>query len=189
VRVPGGIEKLRSICSPDEYERILVRAHDYGDHVNPDVNRALGDLATPKAIGRLVFVLRQTHTSAELRAPAQQALVKAGKKAHAQLLKALETKVSSNRKYQTSVRKHVLEVLRDSGDEESVPTIKSVMESDASVAEEARATIEAISMRYKDVEVPKDVGAKPKPLKTVARTGDAYVDDCFHIEFHEFDDG
>ncbi len=189
VKVSGGIEKLRSICSPDEYERILVRAHDYGNHLNPNVNRALGDIATPKAIGRLIFVLWQGINDAKMLEPVKQALVQAGKKAHPRLLKDLEKKVPTNRSLQTSLRKDILEILKESGDEQSVPTIKSVMESDAAVAEEARATIEAISLRCKGVEIPKDVGPKPKSLKPVSRTGDAYVDACFHIEFQEFDDG
>jgi len=187
VRVPGGIERLSAICSPEEYERILILAHDYGG-VQPDLAPALGELATPKSINRLLFQL-WNYTDPD-RHPAEiPALVKAGKKAHPPLLEALKKEFPDDRRHQTIYRKLILEVLKESGDEQCVMIIQSVMESDSAVATEARAVIEAIALRCKDVKIPDVVAPKPKPIKSVAKSGDAYVDTCFQIEFQEFDDG
>jgi tetratricopeptide (TPR) repeat protein len=187
VKVPGGIERLRSICSPEEYERILVVAHDYGGPVKDELAPALGELATPKSIGRLIIQL-WNHTDPNKHPTEIPALVKAGKKAHPPLLEAL-AKQFPDRRHQTIYRKLILEALKESGDEQCVPTIQSVMESDSAVATEARGVIEAIALRCKGVEIPKAGEPKPKPIKSIARTGDAYVDTCFMIEFQEFDDG
>jgi hypothetical protein len=54
VGIPGGIEKLKQILSLKEFERILLLAHAYGDSTNPDLIKALGYVATPKTIGRLI---------------------------------------------------------------------------------------------------------------------------------------
>ncbi|GEM_PF-2016334 len=187
VRIPGGIEKLRSVCPPDEYESILVRAHDYGDSSNPNLNRALGDIATPKAIARLRFVLQQNDWGAESRKPAKEALVKAGKKAHTELLRCLVWRAPTDLKFQTSLRKEILDVLKETGDEDCVLSIRTLM-ADPLIAEESRATIEAISRRCSDVEVPDTIQSKPLPFRSIARTGDEYVDSCFQIEFQEFYD-
>lgn len=181
VGIPGCIEKLRATCSAAEYERILVRAHDYGNSANPDVNKALGDIATPKAIGCLVFVLWQHHWDAETRKPATEALVKAGKKAHQQLLEALEITVPANRKLQTGLRKRVLAVLSETGDRDCVSAIKAVLTSDPLIAEDAKATIEAIAKRCVGTELSEVVVPPSLPTKKIAKTGDPYVDECFEI--------
>jgi len=185
VSIPGGIEKLRGTCSAAEYERILVRAHGYGESSNPVLNRALGDIATPKAIGRLVFVLWQHHWGAETRKPATEALVKAGKKAHQQLFEALKFRVPTNREVQTSVRKEVLAVLSETGDQDCVPAIKAVVMSDPLVAEDAKATIDTIAKRCGDTELSEVVVPRALPAKRIAKVGDAYVDECFQVDSDE----
>lgn len=162
-------------------------AHDYGG-MKDELAIALGELATPKSIGRLIIQL-WNYTDPD-RHPAEiPALVKAGKKAHPPLLEALAKQFPDDRRHQTIYRKLILEALKESGDEQCVPTIQSVMGSDSAVAAEARAVIEAIALRCKGVEIPKAAEPKPKPIKFIARTGDTYVDTCFSIEFQEFDDG
>jgi hypothetical protein len=187
VKVPGGIERLRSICSPQEYERILIMAHDYGG-VKDELAPALGELATPKSIGRLIIQL-WNYTDPDRHPSEIPALVKAGKEAHRPLLEALAKQFPDDRRHQTIYRKLILEALKESGDEQCVPTIQSVTESDSAVAAEARAVIEAIAMRCKGVEIPKVAEPRPKPIKSIPKTDDAYVDSCFQIEFQEFDDG
>jgi HEAT repeat protein len=187
VRIPGGLEKLRATCSAEEYARILVLAHSYGDSSNPALNRALGEVTTPEAIGRLVFVLWQDHWQAEMRRPAREALVQAGKKAHEQLLKALARKVPANREFQTSLRREVLAVLHETGDEACIPAIQEVLASDPAVAAEAKAALEAIAERG-GMELPQVAAAEALPLKRIARTGDPYVDDCFQMDFDELYD-
>jgi HEAT repeat protein len=188
VRIPGGIDQLKARCSPEEYEKILVRAHNYGESSNPALNRALGEVATPKAIGRLVFVLWQDHWKAETRQPAREALVQAGKKAHPQLLHALEVKVPANREFQTSLRREVLAVLGETGDQECIPAIQVVLASDPVVAEDARAAMEAIGKRCGGIERSQVVVPRSLPMKRIAQTGDPYVDDCFRMDFDELYD-
>jgi hypothetical protein len=185
VQIPGGIEKLKVLCSADEYERILIRAHNYGDYTNPAVNGALGEIATPKAIGRLLFMLWQNRHGAEVRKPANDALVKIGKKAHEQLLKAFEIKVPTNREFQTSLRKEVLAVLYETGDEECISAIEAVLASDPLVSKEAQTAIEAIHKRRGGITVPEVIVPRSLPITLIARVGDPYVDDCFHIDFNE----
>jgi HEAT repeat protein len=184
-RMPGGLEKIKAICPPEEYERILVRAHNYGDSANPLLNQALGEIATPKAIGRLLSVLWQSHWEAETRKPAREALVKTGKQAHEQLLKALEITAPANREFQTNIRKEVLSVLGESGDELCIPGIQAVLTSDPVVAENAKTAIEAIQKRC-GVSLPAEISIpKTLPMKKIVKTGDAYIDDCFNIDFEE----
>ena len=188
VRIPGGLEKVRAVCHAEEYERILVRAHEYGDSGNLALNKALGELATPKAIGRLVFVLWQDHWKAETLNSAREALVNAGKKAHEQLLKTLEMRFPANREGQTNIRREILAILSESGDELCIPTIQEMLTSDPVVAVEARAALEAIGKRggvsgSSEIKVPSSL-----PLKKIAKTGDPYIDDCFKIEFEEMYD-
>ncbi|NLI19946.1 MAG: molecular chaperone DnaK [Clostridiales bacterium] len=186
VQIPVGIERLRVLCSAEEYEKILIRAHNYGDAVNPAVNRALGEIATPKAIGRLLTVLWQDHWGEEIRKPAREALIKAGKKAHEQLLYALEIKAPANRKLQTGFRRQVLAVLSETGDEECVPAIKTVFTSDPLVTEDAQAALEAIGKRCGGIALAEVIVPRSLPIKKIAMTGDPYVDNCFQIDFDEF---
>jgi tetratricopeptide (TPR) repeat protein len=189
VKVPSGIERLRSICSPEEYERILVVAHDYGVGFDREgLTTALGELATPKTIGRLIIQL-WNYTDPDDHPTEITALVKSGKKAHPQLLKALTREFPANRRYQTIYRKLILKALKDSGDELCVPIIQSVMESDSAIAGDALAVIEEIARRCPGVEIPVAKEPKPKSIKSIVQTGDAYVDSCFMIEFQEFDEG
>ncbi len=188
VRLPGALERLKSICAPAEFERILVRAHDYKEAGNPEVNAALGEIGSSKAIGRLASCLWQSQWDAEKRRPAREALVKVGKKAHGRLLELLKTQ-STNRQHITILRREVLAVLRETGDDECAAAIRTVMESDASVAGDARAALEAISKRCAGVEAPEAVVAKARALTTVAKTGDPYIDDCLQLDFEEFDEG
>jgi tetratricopeptide (TPR) repeat protein len=185
VRIPGGIDRLKAVCSAEEYEKILVRAHEYGESSNPAVNRALGEIATPKAISRLTFVLWQQHWEAETRRHAREALVKVGKKAHQQLLKALGIKSPADREFQTSLRKEILAILSETGDEQCVLTIKSVLASDPLVAEDAKVALEAIGKRCGGVELSGIVAPRSFSIKKIAKTGDPYVDNCFQIDFDE----
>lgn len=188
VSIPDGIEKLRDTCSTEEYEEILVRAHEYGGASNPELNAALGEIATSKAVGRLVFVLRQDHWETESLKPARQALVKIGKKAHKDLIKELGIWIPTDRKYQTNLRKSVLDVLRESGDEQCIEPVKEVLLLDPLVAEDAHNTIKSISRRcnilYSETAIPQSL-----PIKKIAKAGDQYIDECFHIDFDEFYDG
>jgi HEAT repeat protein len=185
VRIPGCIEKIKAICLEDEYERILVRAHQYGDFANPALNLALGEIATPKAIARLVFVLWQSHLGEETRKPAREALVKAGQKAHEELLKALKNSWPANRPFQTSLRKEVLVVLEETGDEKCLSAIQSILTTDPTVTEQSRVALEAIAKRC-GINLPSDMTIPHGlPLKKVAKTGDPYIDDCFTIDFEE----
>ncbi|OEU69209.1 MAG: hypothetical protein BA863_05215 [Desulfovibrio sp. S3730MH75] len=153
VRTSEGIEKLRTLCSEEEYENILVRAHEYGAFWNPSVNRALGEINSSKAIGRLVHVLAQNDWEPEDREPARKSLVKLGKNAHKQLLTALKSMAAAaNPGFQTSFRREILAVLKETGDEETIPAIKTVLKSDSSVAKYAKATIEAIERRSENAE-------------------------------------
>jgi HEAT repeat protein len=189
VRIPAAIERLRAICSAEEYERILVRAHSYGDSSNPALNRALGEIASPRAIGRLVFVLWQDHWQPETRKPAREALVKVGKKAHEQLLRALEIHVPTNRELQTSLRREILAVLSETGDEQCIPAITAVLTSDPLVAEDAKAAIETIAERCGTVDLPQLVIPQALSIKRTAETGDPYIDECFQIDFDESYEG
>jgi tetratricopeptide (TPR) repeat protein len=187
VKVSGGLERLKAICSPEEYERILVVAHDYGG-LKDKLAPALGELATPKSIGRLIIQL-WNYTDPDRQPLEIPALVKAGKSANPPLLEALAKEFPDDRRHQTIYRKLILEALKETGDEESIPTLQSVMESDSAVASEARAVIEAIAQRCEGVEIPQAAAPKPKSIKAVAQTGDPYVDSCFQIELQEFDEG
>jgi HEAT repeat protein len=189
VRVPGGIERLSALCSADEYERLLVRAHDYGDSRNPELNRALGEIATPRAIGRLLTVLLQRHLDAETRRPAREALVKAGKKAHQQLIKELEIMWPANREAQTAYKKEVLSVLGETGDKACIPILRAFLAYDPPAAEDARAAIAALQTRCGDKASAELTVPRSLTMKRVGKTGDAYVDDCFRIDFDEMYEG
>jgi HEAT repeat protein len=184
VRIPGGIERLRALCRAEEYEKILIRAHNYGDASNPAVNRALGEIATPMAIGRLLNVLWQNLE--EIRKSAREALIKVGKKAHEPLLNSLEITVPENRGLQTDFRKQVLAVLSETGDGECVAAILTVLASDPPVAAEAQAALEAIGKRCGEVAASRVDAPRSLPIKKIAETGDPYADDCFRIDFDEF---
>ncbi len=190
VQIPGGTESLKALCSPEEYEKILVLAHEYGGQSNPTINGALADLATPKAIGRLVNALWnglwRDQYGEEIRKQAADALVKTGKKAHEPLLKALEIKVPTKREYQTRYRKEILTVLSETGDEACIPAIAAVLASDPLVAEDAQAALEAIGKRCEGIAVPEVDLPRALPVKKITETGDPYVDDCFRLDFDEF---
>ncbi len=185
VRIPGGLDKIKAICPAEEYEKILVRAHEYGAASNPELNRALGEIGTTKAIGRLIFALKQYHWENEWRKPAREALVTTGEKAHEQLLKALEITTPANREFQTNIRKEVLAVLSESGDEVCIAGIQSVLASDPAVVEDAKAALAAIGKRCGIGQAAEIKAAQSLPLKKIAMTGDAYIDDCFQIDFEE----
>ena len=95
-----------------------------------------------------------------------------------QLLEALELKIPTDRKLQTGFRIEILEVLKETGDAQCVPPIVRIIESDASVAEEARSAITAISRRCPTIDLTEALSVKPTPPKRLARTGDLYVDEC-----------
>ena len=185
VRIPGALERLKAICSPAEFERILIRAHNYGDSSNPEVNRALGELATPKAIGRLLFALWQEHRTDDLLQPVIDAFVRTGKAAHAELLADLERTYPSNRQFQTYYRKQILTVLRETGDQDCVAAIRRVLESDAAVTEDARVALEGIARRVPGVERPAAVEPIARAIRALAPTGDPFVDGCFQIDLRE----
>jgi hypothetical protein len=93
VQLPGGIAELKARCSPDEFERILLIAYNGGVRDNPEIHDALGELATPRTITQLIRSLaspRDTPWGARRIQLAQHALILAGKKAHPQLLAALQ---------------------------------------------------------------------------------------------------
>jgi len=190
VSVPGGIEKLRALCSAEEYEKILIRAHNYGNGSNPAVNRALGEIATPMAIGCLVNALWnglwRNQYGEGIRKQAADALVKVGKKAHEPLLKALKIRVPTKREYQTRYRKEILAVLSETGDEACVPAITAVLSSDPLVTKDAQAALEAIGKRCGATVIPGVDLPRALPVKKITETGDPYVDDCFRIDFEEF---
>jgi HEAT repeat protein len=189
VRMPGGIERLGPLCSAGEYERVLVRAHNYGDMRNPELNKALGEIATPKAVGRLLTVLLARHWDAETRGPAREALVKAGKAAHQQLIRELEVMWPANREAQTAYKREVLSVLGETGDKVCIPILKAFLAYDPPSAEDAEAAIHAIRTRC-GVKDSADLNVPPSlTTKKVGMTGDAYVDDCFRIDFDEMYEG
>ena len=184
VQIPGALERLKAICSAEEFERILVRAHNYGDAGNPEVNRAFGELATPRAIGRLVFGLWQEWEGDRLK-PVIDALVRTGKAAHAGLLAGLEKTYPSNRPFQTYYRTQILTVLRETGDQNCVAAVQRVLESDPAVTQEARAALEAIAQRVPGMAQPTAAEPGPRPIRALAPTGDPFVDGCFQIDLQE----
>ncbi|HEY1389115.1 MAG TPA: hypothetical protein VGF38_11275 [Ktedonobacterales bacterium] len=188
VNLPGGVARLKGAGTPEESERILVLAYAYGgSYDNADLTRALGELGTSKAIGCLFETLGQGHWPAERRGLAKDALIAAGKKAHPQLLQSLEEKIPSP-DYRRSLRQSILDVLAVTGDEDCVPAITNIMRSDAAVTDAARATLQAIAARTPGMAVPEETGVQPRAVKQVASTGDSYVDNCFHVDFQEFED-
>jgi hypothetical protein len=184
VHIPGAVEHLKVICSPEEFERILVRAHNHGPNYPEVVDRALGELATPKAIGRLISDLWQ-EWDGEMLKPVIEALVRCGKAAHANLLAGLEKTYPSNRRFQTYNRTQILTVLRETGDQDCVEAIQRVLEGDPAVTQQARAALEAIAQRVPGVARPAVAEPGPRPIKALAPTGDPFVDGCFQIDLRE----
>jgi HEAT repeat protein len=187
VRLPGGIARLRSACSAKEFERVLLRAHDYGNSNVPELNSALIELGWIKPVVQsFLSDLSQSHWSEEMRRPAREGLIKLGNKAHPELLSRLQVQFPANRDWQTNLRKGILLVLRESGDEQCVAGIKNLMDSDPAIAQDAHETIKAIAQRCRGVVVPPAQANRALPLKVIGKTGDSYIDACLQIEFPEF---
>jgi len=188
VRLKCGLQDLRERCSPELYEEILLRAHNYGDSSTPEANRALGEIGSLRAIRHLLFVLWQDHWDEETRRPAVEALAKIGKPALPELCKDLKQRVPTDRRIQTSYRREILRVLALSGDKSCVDSILSVAKSDGTIEKEARKALAAIAERDAAVTVPESIAVPPKQIRTVAATGDPYVDSCFTFDFQEVDE-
>jgi len=182
-----GLSSLRQRCSPELYEEILLRAHNYSSRT-PEANRALGEIGNYRAIRHLLSVLWQQQWKEETRQPAIDALVKIGKPALPELCKELKRSIPEDRKFQTGYRREILRVLAVSGDKSCIDSILSVAKSDATIEKEARETVAAIAQRDTTVSVPEEMGAPPKPIRTIAATGDPYVDSCFTFDFQEVDE-
>lgn len=155
VSLPGALEKLPSLCSAEEYERLLVLAYHYGHRLAPALLEALALLATPRTAGCLVDALhilhlhlhgRNSERQASIHASVVQALVRVGTPAHAPLLATLRTR-ASDRGWLTRCRKDALEILGRTGNESHIPAIEKVMKEDATVNAEARRALAALAQR------------------------------------------
>jgi FMN phosphatase YigB (HAD superfamily) len=140
-------------------------------------------------IGRLLAVLRQRRSNAAARRSAREGLVKAGKAAHQQLIGELEIMWPTNREGQTAYKKEILSVLGETGDRVCVPILKAFLTYDPPAAEAARAAIAAIQARCGGKDAAKLEVPRSLATKKVGKTGDAYVDECFRIDFDEMYDG
>jgi tetratricopeptide (TPR) repeat protein len=186
VAINGGIEKLNSICSSDEFERILICAFEYSWKLTPSMIKYFEELGTSRTIGRLIHVsLKTGFRNEELERSAKEALIRIREKANPLLLKMLKIEVPTNRKYQTEFRKKILNLLGQSGDELCVQDIVAITETDMTVIEEAKDALAGISNRCKGVAIPSIIIPEPKQIKRIPSTGDHYIDDCFRIDFSE----
>jgi tetratricopeptide (TPR) repeat protein len=188
--LPGGLTYVQSTCAPDEFERLVVLGYSNKSNEDPEVIGALMALATPKAIGSLIETLARHgepmfkgYRSPTAKKLAKDALVAAGVKVHPHLLQAL-----TKRPPDVEKRKAVLAILADTGDEQCVPAITALAQEGSAVAAEAQAALAAIARRNPSITVPDSMAPQPLAVKTIASTGDAYVDSCFRLEFEEFED-
>jgi hypothetical protein len=189
IRAAGGPSALKLRLDRDLYEEVLLRAHNYGESSNPDVNKALGEIGDSRAIGRLIFVLWQTHWHEETRQSAVEALATIGKPAHSKLLDNLKVEMPSDwRQGQTIFRKEILKVLAISGDRSCVDTISEIARGDVAITEDAKKTLAAIAQRDHTVTITEPLENVPKKIQSPPATGNAYVDSCFQFEFEELDE-
>jgi ankyrin repeat protein len=142
IKACKGLGKLRSLCSPEEFERILLLAHNYGNRWSV-MSEAFAEIGTSRTIGRLIFGLYQSSYPDEV-SRSKSALITAGKKAHVYLLRHL-AEDRKNREWWIPVRRAILDVLAATGDGECIPTIEAVMRADSSVHAEAQAALAAIT--------------------------------------------
>jgi hypothetical protein len=182
-----GIEKLRALCTFEEFERILVLCYHNGFKRDIEIQDALIEMGTPKALAILIDQMYQTHYPLNSRINTRNLIIKIGEKVNVKLLRELEYNISDRTK-QTIYRKEILEVLKETGNDKCIPALLSIMEKDSSITEEVLQTIKSISKRYPEVIVPDSYAQKPLILKLFPKTGNLYVDRCFQIDFYEFDD-
>jgi len=144
VRACENLALLKPRCSADEYERILLLAHNYGLH-GEQLSHAFGEIGTSRSIRRLIHGLYQDFYPREVN-DSESALIATGKKAHAPLLSHL-SEDRKGRDWWIPVRKTIINILAKTGDEECIRTIEAVMHSDPAVQVEAQAALSAIKGR------------------------------------------
>lgn len=190
ITIRGAIGKLKELCTADELEHILVVGVNYEMKIpSPEIAQILVDIGTTRSFGKLIHILMQTHRKENDRKPAKDALISAGKKAHDQLLEYLKKDESNDPKWRTKFRKELLYVLSASGDQNCIPTIKSVMDKDLSIADESMQAIQSISERLGNEDSYEIIEPKQGKIKEVHKTYDSFVDDIFQIDLVELYDG
>jgi hypothetical protein len=183
---PMGIENIQEHCSSDEFERIVVIARHYSV-LNKNLENILIGMRTPKAIEVILNELYQIHWSEYKRKESRNKIVMIGEKANSSLLRELDYKIADRSK-QTLYRKELLEVLKETGNEQSIPALLSIMEKDSDITDYVLSTIESISKRHPEIMVPNSYVQKPLALKIPSKTNNSYIDSCFQIDYQEFDD-
>ena len=144
--VECGLHELPSLLTPEEYARVLLRAHGYGAGNNPQVNAALGVVGGQAAIHRLLNTLSQTHWSGTGRDAAVDALVNIGGPCLGPVLRELKRSYRTPEE-QTRYRTSLLRVLGKAGDPSTIDAIESVAKRDASILVAANDALLAIAQR------------------------------------------
>ncbi len=187
-KIVNGPARLKERLSRAEYEEAIARAHSWNGSHRPLLAEALAGIGSRLAVLRLLNDILQTGRPQEHRNPSIRALGEIGQQYLPLLIEELEFRRASDRAAQTSYLRDILSVLAICGDKTCVDPIVNVARQDATIVEDARRSLAAISARDRTLKVPEAVCAEPKLVRRLAPTGDHYVDSCFECTWSELDE-
>jgi hypothetical protein len=200
LHIPGGPKLAKELLRPEEFELMILAGRTWDDDPCPQIMQALEEFGTKPAVAGLVSYLSSEHTSTETRQRAQAVLERLGSRAHPVLLHQLGRRGMRKPEHQIMYWSDMLQVLEKTGDAGCVETIKNLMTLGPEMSPTAKRCLRSIARRNRKVSrsfaarffqsirdiLPSPRTLRPMPIKAIARTGIAFVDDCFGIPWPEF---